>query len=161
MQAIYFKHTQTPSVPKGKLPDTNSLSTQSIPKIKEKELIESEVVLPQVDKYSQVDFRNKIVLEKLNRITPKVTRSLQLMPEEFWEDLTCLVRTFRLSPYNISLKPNQWVYVLIISIYFLSLVNSKVKASLEDERKLTEFNIPLVEQGEDPMLLKTIAVVHP
>ena len=161
MQAVYFKHTQTPSVPKGKLPDVSSLSTESIPKIREKELNEIEVVLPKVDKYSQVEFRIKIVLEKLNRIIPKVTKSLQLMPGEFWDDLACLVKTFRLSQYNISLKPNQWVYVLIISMYFLSLVNSKVKSCLEDEQKLTEFNIPLVEQGEDPTLLKTIAVIHP
>ena len=161
MQALFFKHTQAPSVPKGKLPDIDSLSNESIPKIKEKELNKCDVVLPQVDKYSQVDFRIKIVLEKLNRVIPKVTKTLQLIPGEYWNDLTCLVKTFRLSQYNISLKPNQWIFVLIISIYFLSLVNSKVKSCLEDEHKLTEFNIPLVEQGEDPTLLKTIAVVHP
>ncbi|KAI6661575.1 putative RNA polymerase II subunit B1 CTD phosphatase RPAP2 [Oopsacas minuta] len=161
MQAIYVKHTKSNTTPKGKLPAMNSLVTKSVPEIEEKESNKSDVILPTVDTYSQNHVRTRIVLEKLDKAVPIITKRLRIMPGEFWNDLTCLVKTFRLTQYNISLKPNQWVYTLIILIYFLSLVNSKVKICLEDEQNLTEFNIPLIEQDEDPTLLKTIVVIHP
>ena len=160
MQAIYCKNAKSPVNPSGKLPTISLLNDKSVPEIKEKDLNENDIILPPVDTYSQTHIRMKIVLEKLDKTVPTITRILRLMPSDIWPDLTCLVKTFRLSQYNISLKPNQWVYVLIILTYLLSLVNSKVKSCLEDEQILTEFNTPLIEQGEDPILLKTIALIH-
>ena len=161
MQAIYTEHAKSPIDPSGKLPPINSLDPKSVPKIKEKELEVNDIILPTIDTHSQSQIRTKIVLEKLYKTIPAITQNLRLMPSEIWPDLTCLVKTFRLSQYNISLKPNQWIYMLIILTYLISLVNSKVKSCLENEQILTEFNTPLIEQGEDPTMLKTIALIHP
>ena len=161
MQAIYSKHTKNPVYPSGKLPSLSSLDTKSVPRIEEKELEENNIILPPVDTYSQPQMRTRIVLEKLNKSIHIVTQNLRIMPSDIWPDLTSLVKTFRLSQYNISFKPTQWVYVLIIITYLLSLVNSKVKSCLEDEGILTEFNTPLIEQGEEPTVLKTIMMIHP
>ena len=161
MQSIFVKHVKSPMSPKGKLPALGSLDTEHIGDIQESEgMSKPDFVLPMVDSVSQTQMRCNIVLAKLSSVTCVVTQSLQLIAGDFWQDITELVKTFRLTQYNISFNKSQWEFILIMLTYLISLINAKVKSCIDDEQKHTELITPLIEHWEDPTLLKEVALLY-
>ncbi|XP_060572542.1 putative RNA polymerase II subunit B1 CTD phosphatase RPAP2 [Ruditapes philippinarum] len=78
------------------------------------------VVLPTVDRYDQMLIRQKIVLDRINRILPDILPPLHLLVQDICTELKELIYTFNLTSNNILFKPAEWTIITLILLRMLS-----------------------------------------
>lgn len=82
---------------------------------------DSHVVLPFIDNYSQLSWRQYIVEEKIKAYLQQIISVTYLNGLEVHRLLKALIATFDLTPKNISFKPKQWRLITIILLKMLTV----------------------------------------
>ncbi|XP_050728420.1 uncharacterized protein LOC127004581 [Eriocheir sinensis] len=118
-----------------------SKATASKRKLKTKKQLEEadtrEPTLPFVDSYSQVAWRQSIVLEKVTAYLQQLLEMTRLSVHEVRKLLGPLVATFHLSPNNISFWPKQWRLITLILLKMLSVRYPIIQDALRSEEGLS------------------------
>ncbi|XP_066974792.1 putative RNA polymerase II subunit B1 CTD phosphatase RPAP2 isoform X2 [Macrobrachium rosenbergii] len=89
--------------------------------------------LPLIDSYSQVEWRQSIVLEKFEKYIRSFLPLAKLDEAKVNSLVRDLVMTFNFSPNNIIFKPGEWNFVSLLVLKMLSIRIPAIKAGMEME----------------------------
>ncbi|CAI9738628.1 Hypothetical predicted protein [Octopus vulgaris] len=101
---------------------------------------ESNLVLPNVDSYSQVTLRRSIFLQQLSKRIDGLIGDMDLLIGELSTDIKDFVHTFSLVNTNIVLKTKEWDVAAIFIIILLSKKTAKLETGLQKPNIQKKFN---------------------
>ncbi|XP_068218398.1 putative RNA polymerase II subunit B1 CTD phosphatase RPAP2 [Palaemon carinicauda] len=121
--------------------------------------------LPLIDSFSQVEWRQSIVLEKFEKYMSPYLPVAKLDGSKVKSLVRDLVMTFNLSPNNIIFKPGQWNFVTLLVLKMLSIRIPAIKAGMEmkdflnfQEKLLSNFHL---DMGYPDRFLSFITEIKP
>lgn len=105
------------------------------------------VYLPTVDNHDQMQIRQKIVMERLQKVISDVLSPLKLTIQDVYTDYKDIIATFRLDSKNILHKPAEWTIINLILLRMLTRRNRKIKTAFLQPSSVTYFKILLGNVG--------------
>eukprot|EP00112_Aurelia_sp_Birch-Aquarium-sp1_P006740 Seg1738.8 transcript_id=Seg1738.8/GoldUCD/mRNA.D3Y31 product="putative RNA polymerase II subunit B1 CTD phosphatase RPAP2" protein_id=Seg1738.8/GoldUCD/D3Y31 len=103
--------------------------------VNKRPLVSKAFVSPLVDSRSQDSIRRRIVSQKLNHSLSEVFSDLSMSIVDFKLDLASLIKTFRFTSQNISLKHKEWKLIATALLHALSSEDKELTAIMERRSK--------------------------
>ncbi|RDD45385.1 putative RNA polymerase II subunit B1 CTD phosphatase RPAP2 [Trichoplax sp. H2] len=125
----------------------------------EPERQETDVYLPLHSSNYQASLRRNIILDRIKKGLREPLSSLNLIYCDIRQDMTDLIRTFRLSRDNISLNHKQWKLLAVILITILSFKNSIIGAHLKSRQENYNQLLRNLDTNEE-QILQFSSILH-
>ncbi|XP_047484402.1 putative RNA polymerase II subunit B1 CTD phosphatase RPAP2 isoform X1 [Penaeus chinensis] len=90
--------------------------------------------LPLIDSYSQMAWRQQIVLEKTRKCLNEIVAVTALNSGKVGQLLKAIVITLDLDAHNISFRPGQWNLIMLIFMELLSIRYPVISAAMKTEK---------------------------
>ncbi|KAL5012604.1 hypothetical protein ScPMuIL_011155 [Solemya velum] len=103
----------------------------------------TEIHFPIVDSHDQLLIRQKIVLDKLNKVMPEMLPHLKLSIQDVFTELRELVSTFTLTSENILFKHSEWTLIALFLLKLLAWRIPKVEEAFKLDPAIKFFSILL------------------
>jgi len=121
--------------------------------IRESDSATIEARLPLLDHTAQQSHRKRIVLDKLFKTLPELTKLLSFSLEDLKGNLRGLVNSFQFSADNVVFRPDEWTLIGIFLLKLLSLKMSDLHKALSDKNAVKYIKLILLSHQLDIVVL--------